>query len=315
MRRIGFLWHDAFLVHDAGPDHPERADRLRAIKRGLEQGGFLGTLVPIHAREARDDELYFVHRPEYVAHVERQCKLGKRYLDSLDTGICPESYRVALLAAGGAMACVDAVAAGRVDAAFAAIRPPGHHAEADRAMGFCIFNNAALAARHAQAAHGIERVLVCDFDVHHGNGTQNAFYHDGSVFYFSIHQSPFYPGTGEAEETGEGDGRGATLNVPLPAGSGDQEFVSAVGTLARRMEDFRPGLVLVSAGFDAHEGDPLAHMSVTAEGYRRMTALLREIAGRHARGRLVSLLEGGYDLDNLSRSVRAHLEELGAAER
>ena len=310
MATVAFLSHEAYLVHEAGPGHPERPERLRAIHAGLDQEGLLERTLALAPREADESQLLLIHRPEYVERVERQCRLGKRYIDSLDTGICPESFRVALLAAGAGPTAVDAIVDGRADRAFAAVRPPGHHAEADRAMGFCLFNNVAITARHAQSVHGLERVLVCDFDVHHGNGTQTAFFDDGTVFYMSVHQHPFYPGSGRADENGRGAGTGTTLNVPLPAGDGDEEFAAAVRLLAERMEAFAPDLVLVSAGFDAHMGDPLGGMRVTTDGYRRMTETLCAIADRHAAGRLVSLLEGGYDLDNLARAVAAHVAAL-----
>ena len=202
---------------------------------------------------------------------------------------------------------------GRARSAFVATRPPGHHAETARAMGFCLFNNVAVAARYLQDEHGIERVAIVDWDVHHGNGTQEIFEADGSVFYFSTHQYPFYPGSGAANETGRGEGRGATLNVPLPPGAGDREYLAIFRDLLRpALDRFRPGAILISAGFDAHRADPLAGMSLPEAGYAGMTGVVREAAEAHCRGRVVSLLEGGYDLQALAASVEAHLRALGA---
>jgi acetoin utilization deacetylase AcuC-like enzyme len=222
-----------------------------------------------------------------------------------------DSYRVARLAVGGALAAVDAVTRDQVRNAFTAVRPPGHHALRDRAMGFCLFNNIAIAARYVQEHHGLERVLIVDWDVHHGNGTQAIFYEDPTVLYFSTHQYPFYPGTGAANETGAGAGLGFTVNAPLPAGSGDEEITTAFrGKLIPAAEAFRPQFVLVSAGFDAHRDDPLALLRVTEAGYAALTGIVLDLADRFAGGRLVSLLEGGYNLQALARSVEAHLRVL-----
>jgi acetoin utilization deacetylase AcuC-like enzyme len=225
--------------------------------------------------------------------------------------ISRESYDVALWAAGGVLAACDEVMEGRAGRAFCAVRPPGHHASADVGMGFCIFNNAAVAARYLQKKHGLDRVLIVDWDVHHGNGTQGIFYRDGSVFYFSTHQWPWYPWTGAAEETGEGDGKGATLNVPLPAGSGDPEFIEAFeGKLRPAMDRFRPDFVLISAGFDSRTADPLGRFRLTDDGFRRLTEIVIAIARDHASGRLVSMLEGGYSLPGLASAVPAHVDAL-----
>jgi acetoin utilization deacetylase AcuC-like enzyme len=225
-----------------------------------------------------------------------------------DTGVVPESDHVAKLAAGGACLAVDKVVRGEVDAAFCAVRPPGHHAERAEAMGFCLFNSVAVAAEHARRAHGLERVAILDWDVHHGNGTQHLFERDPNVFYLSIHQYPHYPGTGSSRERGEGEGEGATLNAPMPAGTGDSEWLAVIeGSFTKAIDEFRPELVLISAGFDAHLEDPLSSTRVTEAGYTRMTQIVKDWAARHAGGRLVSLLEGGYNLDALARSVEAHL--------
>ena len=225
-----------------------------------------------------------------------------------DTRLAPESLRVAKLAAGGVLAAVDAVVAGRARNAFATVRPPGHHALPGRAMGFCLLNSVAIAARYAQQKHGLKRVLIVDWDVHHGNGTQAMFYDDPSVLYFSTHQNPYYPYTGQAKEMGVGAGEGTTVNVPLVAGSGDTEIVEAFcNKLVPAADKFKPNFVLISAGFDAHRDDPLAGLGVTAEGYGSLTQIVIEIARRHAGGRIVSALEGGYRLEALSDSVVTHV--------
>jgi acetoin utilization deacetylase AcuC-like enzyme len=217
----------------------------------------------------------------------------------------------ALAAAGATLAAVDAVFQTPLKRAFAAVRPPGHHATASRGMGFCIYNNAALAARYARKAHGVDRVLIADWDVHHGNGTQDIFYADPAVFFFSTHQWPWYPGTGAPDETGEGAGKGLTMNCPFPAGSGRAEILGAFRKkLMPAMDDFKPGLVIVSAGFDSRRGDPLGKFTLTDGDFRELTELMLEIAGKHAGGRLVSVLEGGYSMEGLARAVTAHVQTL-----
>lgn len=308
--RTGFVYSDAFLGHDAGPGHPERPERLRAILDALDRAGLRESLVPIEPFPATDAALARVHDRRHIERVRRACERAPSRLDE-DTAVSPGSLEAALLAAGGAMAAVDAVAEGRVRNAFCAVRPPGHHATRDRAMGFCLLNNVAVAARHAQDRHGLRRVLIVDWDAHHGNGTQDIFCGDPSVLYFSTHQYPCYPGTGAARERGKGAGEGTTVNVPMPPGSGDAEFRRAFEeVLVPAADAFGPDIVLVSAGFDAHEADPLVSLGVTTEGFAALTAIVRGIAGRHCAGRLVSVLEGGYDLRNLGDSAAAHVREL-----
>lgn len=307
----GLVYSDVYLAHDTGGTHPERPERLTAIVEGLEASGLLGRLVRIEPRAAALEWLATIHTPEYVDRVKRNCEQGVRYMDSPDTPISPDSYEAALLAAGGVLAAVDAVMEGKIRNAFCAVRPPGHHALRDRAMGFCLFNNVAVAARYVQKKHKLRRILIVDWDVHHGNGTQAAFYDDGSVLYFSVHRYPFYPMTGTRDERGSGEGLGLTINVPLPAGSGDRAFREAVDkSLVPAALDFDPDFVLVSAGFDAHEHDPLGGMRVTAGGFAGLAGSVRGIADRCCRGRLVSVLEGGYDRAGLADSVEAHLRIL-----
>ncbi len=309
--KTGFLYGDVYLRHKTGPGHPERPERLTAIVERLRKTGLMETLVPLAPAPAAMEYLTAIHSPAYVERVAKACGEGAASIDSLDVAVSQESYAVAVQAAGGVLAAVDAVMAGRVRNAFGAVRPPGHHALRDKAMGFCIFNNVAVAARYVQKKHGLAKVLIADWDVHHGNGTQAAFYADPTVFYFSTHRYPYYPGTGAADETGTGAGLGTTLNVPLPAGAGDAELTRAfVEKLEPAARAFKPDFVLVSAGFDAHADDPLGGLKVTAEGFGGLTRIVRRIADAHCRGRLVSVLEGGYDLAALAASVESHLRAL-----
>jgi acetoin utilization deacetylase AcuC-like enzyme len=310
--RTGIVTDQSFLAHDTGSGHPERADRLRAIGRWLDANPASGRL-HLEARDATVQELVRVHAPQHVEAVEISAHFP-RYAFDADTPASPGSFAAARRAAGGVLTLVDEVMAGGIDNGFAFVRPPGHHAERDRAMGFCLFNNVAVAAAHLREAHGLERVLVVDWDVHHGNGTQHAFYGDPRVLFVSSHQYPFYPGTGAAREVGAGEGEGFTLNLPFPAGYGDaqyvQAFVDVVEPVARR---FQPQFMLVSAGFDAHRRDPLAGMDVTEEGFARLARLLLQVARDVCENRFVAVLEGGYDLEALTRSVAAVLREMSGA--
>jgi len=260
---------------------------------------------------ASKDWIAEVHTRSYIESLESRAPIsGYTSLDP-DTTMSPGTLRAAYLAAGGAINAVDAVMNQQVDQVFCALRPPGHHAEPNRAMGFCFFNNVAIAARYAQKHHGLRRVLIVDWDVHHGNGTQNSFYEDASVFYFSIHQFPHYPGTGAQDQSGEGAGKGFTMNIPLPVGCGDEEYREIFERiLIPEADRFVPDLILISAGFDAHKDDPLAGIQVTAKGFGYMTEALARLADRHCSGRLVSMLEGGYNIPALKNSVKSHLSAL-----
>lgn len=297
--------------HDTGPGHPENSGRYDAAYLALCRSGLIDHLQKISTRPALNYELQLAHTEEYISLVESEIAAGQRRLSTGDTPVSPRSLDAARYAAGGAMQAVDAVCGGKVKNAFGLIRPPGHHAGPGYGMGFCLFNHIAIAARHAQKKHRLERVLIVDWDVHHGNGTQDIFFEDGSVFYFSVHQSPWYPGTGHPDETGRGHGRGTTLNVPLPAGSGRREIFDAFeNKLAPVMADFRPQLILISAGFDSCLGDPLGEFTLTADDVADMTRFFLSMAHTYAGGRLISLLEGGYDPAILAAAVCAHVRTL-----
>jgi acetoin utilization deacetylase AcuC-like enzyme len=297
------LYDERFLEHSAGPGHPERPARLRAALLGVERAGS-GAIVRRPGRAATSEELLRVHD---AAHVDRLLALaGHTARLDPDTAVSPGSVDAALLAAGACIELVEQVASGRVQNGFALVRPPGHHAEPSRSMGFCLFDNIAVAAAHARATLGVRRVLIVDWDVHHGNGTQAAFYERDDVALFDSHQAPYYPGTGAATERGAGRGLGTTLNVPLPAGCGDADYLHVYRELLLPFADrLRPDLVLVSAGFDAHVCDPLASMAVTSAGFGALCSLAVEVAERHAGGRIALILEGGYDLTAITESVAA----------
>ena len=306
---VGYVYDPIYLEHDV-PGHPESPGRLRAIMSHLESGGLLHRMVDVPPRDATMEEISRVHARALVERVKEAADPYRDHWLDVDTYVVAKSYEAALRAAGGLMAAADAVLDGHVDSAFGLVRPPGHHATATHAMGFCLFDNVAVAAAHL-LARGLARVAIVDFDVHHGNGTQDIFYRDGRVLYFSTHQHPFYPGTGYYNETGEGPGKGLIVNVPLPAGSGDETYLRAYREVcAPVLRRFRPELILVSAGFDAHFADPLAQMLVSTGGYYAISSLLRELAGEICEGRIVYVLEGGYDHTALAWSVAACIETL-----
>jgi len=299
--------HSAALDHDMGEGHPERPDRYRVVERALEAEAFQ-MLARDSARRATQELLTLVHPLAYVEAIERAAPAKGRVRIDQDTSMSPGTYEAALRAAGGAAFAVDEVMTGKVANAFVAMRPPGHHAEATTAMGFCFFNNVAIAARHAAVAHGAERIAIVDFDVHHGNGTQHIFWADKNLLYASTHEMPLYPGTGDRSERGEHD---QIVNAPLSAGDGGEAFREAMDTvILPRLRNFAPDLILVSAGFDAHYRDPLGNLQLTEADYAWATRALMKLAEKHCGGRLVSLLEGGYDLEGLSRSAAAHVQAL-----
>jgi len=308
----GLLLDLEFCEHDPGDHHPEAPGRIRAIEEELSTSGLSDKCQALEMRSATDDEIRLAHTDGYVKKVIAEIDgSGGGQLSTGDTNYGPDSLRVARHATGGLLNAVDGVVSGKLDNAFCAVRPPGHHATPDRGMGFCIFNNAAIAARYAQKKHGLERVAIIDWDVHHGNGTQDIFYEDGSVFYFSTHQHPWYPGTGAKDETGAANGLNTTLNVPLPAGSGMPEIGAAFrGAFTAKMKEYKPDLVIISAGFDSRIGDPLGQLTLTDGDFATLTSILLEMAGEFADGRLVSVLEGGYNQSGLAKAVASHLEVL-----
>jgi acetoin utilization deacetylase AcuC-like enzyme len=307
--------HPVFGKHDTGSGHPEAAERYAVVMEALRGDAELwSNSVELEAGPAKRTEIQACHTPQHFKRVERVVNEGTGYLDS-DTTVSVHSLEAALRGAGAACRAIDAVMQGDAANAFVPVRPPGHHATPDRAMGFCLFNNVGVAARYAQQRYKeIERVAILDWDVHHGNGTQGIFYDDPSVFYFSMHQYPWYPGTGTRDETGHGRGRGYTLNVPLramtPTTDQRRAFDAAVGDMAGR---FKPDLILISAGFDAHAGDPLGQLLLTDADFVKMTQVLKDWAKNACAGRLVSCMEGGYNLATLGETVRAHVKALQAS--
>ena len=333
----GFCSSPRFADHQTTPHHPERPDRIRAVWRALLAAQLLdrpdpwpafqldlGPLAPRPGAKlndlgdpapATDAALLAVHTPAHLAHVQRVCDAGGGVLDQGDTPVGRESCAIARLATGAVLRCCDAVARGDVRRAFAAVRPPGHHAEPDRPMGFCLYSSVAVAARHLQKSHGVGKLAIVDFDVHHGNGTQAAFEEDPTVLFISLHQDPrtLYPGSGHPWEKGTGRGEGFTLNVVFPPGADDEDYLHAMDKqVLPELDEFKPEFLLVSAGFDAHADDPLAKIDLSEEGFERITRLLVQVADRHCAGKLVSALEGGYNLRALGRSVVRHVTALQA---
>jgi len=304
--------HPVFEKHDTGANHPETAERYRVAIEALRGDHDLwANVVEIEADEARRSDIQACHTPQHFKHVEEAVREGRGYLDA-DTMISGASFEAAMRGAGAACRAIDAIMEGAANNAFVPVRPPGHHATSDRAMGFCLFNNVGVAARYAQKTFKeIERVAILDWDVHHGNGTQGIFYDDPSVFYFSMHQYPWYPGTGSRAETGQGRGRGYTLNVPLramtPTSDQRRAFDSAIEEMASA---FTPDLVIISAGFDAHDSDPLGQLLLSDEDFVQMTRVVKDWANQACGGRVVSCMEGGYNLDTLGETIRRHVREL-----
>ncbi len=309
----GLLLDSCFEKHDTGKVHPERPARLEAIRSGLEAAGLIDRCAPLPIRDATDEEILAVHDASYVERLREACATGAKFIDEPDSAICPESYEVARLAVGSILGAVDAVMAGELRNAFCAIRPPGHHCERGWSRGFCLLGNAAIAAQYLLDRHKLSRVAIVDWDVHHGDGTQHLFEETTAVFFASLHGHPayLYPGTGFEEERGKGAGEGATLNIPLYPGAGDNEYHAAFDEkLLPALEDFRPQFVLISCGFDAHRRDPLAPLNLESASYDWMTDAVLAVARRSAGGRVVSILEGGYDLKALAESAAMHVAAL-----
>ena len=309
----GLVYSPEFLNHRPGAGHPERPERLKAILAGLEKEGLLNRMTNIDFGAAPVSEIQRVHTAGYIARVAQACEQGAAYIDTPDSQICRESYDVARLAVGGVLAAADAIMAKSITNALCLVRPPGHHAEADQSMGFCLFNNVAIATRHLQAEYGLGRILILDWDVHHGNGTQHTFEAEAGVFYASFHESPrfCYPGTGWPSEKGIGEGTGTTLNMPFEPGATDEDYRTAWGQqLSPAVKSFRPDFILVSSGYDAHRDDPLAALNLTIDAFIFLMQQTCELAAEFSQNRLLVSLEGGYDLNVLSQAVAAQARVL-----
>lgn len=313
MKRTGFLYDERYLLHDTGTNHPESPERLKAIYQGIKQAGLLPNLTLIQAMRADLEWIETVHSKNYIKRFEAACRSGNSTFDSPDNQMCAETFETALLAVGGVLDTVRQVMTGQIDNVFCAVRPPGHHAEREFAMGFCYFNNVAIAARYLQAEWAIQRVGIVDFDVHHGNGTQHIFEEDPTVFYYSIHQHPTFafPGTGRVFETGEGEGVGTIRNYPVLPGHGDKEYQGLVERdLMPVMEAFSPEVILVSAGFDAHVDDDMSDIQLSTEGFSRIMQRIVALAQHCSNGRLISVLEGGYCIKRLPELAVNHVKIL-----
>lgn len=311
MLPVAIYYHPDCLFHDTGPVHPECPERVQRIHSALKNPAFSEWLHWHTPQQAPAPWIEAVHSREYRAFIEETCLTGRHTVDFRETLVCPDSYHAALLAAGGAIGCVDAVFQGGYQRAFNLMRPPGHHACSEKAMGFCLFNNVAIAAHYAREVYGLERVCIIDWDVHHGNGTQDIFYESPAVLFCSLHQLPLYPHSGEQHETGLGAGQHTTVNVPLPPGAGAPLYQDAwESAIVPAVEAFQPDLILLSAGFDAHRLDPLAGMLLESGDYHSLTRWTVALAERHCQGRLISILEGGYHLEALTESVIAHVQAL-----
>lgn len=309
-KKTGIVKDKRYLHHSTGFAHPESPERLAAIYEMLENPLMAWKFTQIEPREATHKEIETIHTPSYVEYIAGTAGQRSVFLDP-DTATSPETYSIAKLAVGGVCNAINSVITGDVDNAFASVRPPGHHAERDAAAGFCIFNNVAIGAMHAILKHNMKRVLIVDWDLHHGNGTQHSFYSDPRILYFSTHQYPYYPGTGSLQEIGQGKGEGYTINVPLRGGAGDASFVKIFREILQPVAlEFKPELVLLSAGFDTYFQDPLGAMRVTPEGFSAMARILLNIADACCQGRLVAVLEGGYHIQGLTKSVKCVLEEM-----
>ena len=313
MNKTGYISDPFYLKHKNEP-HPENPGRLNAIQKNIESSKYYNNLTLIQPRKATVEDIAKVHGTGYIRSVEDSCRNGVRNLDA-DTVISADSYQAALLSAGAGLEALDKILEGTVGNAFCAVRPPGHHAEQNKAMGFCLFNNVGVIARYAQDVKNIQKIFIFDWDVHHGNGTQHSFYKDSSIYYSSIHQYPFYPGTGGVDETGTGDGLGSNLNLPMRAYSCDADYINVIEhKLIPVIQKFNPDLIIISAGFDAHENDPLAQINLSTDCYGKMTQKLMEIANDVCNGRILSMLEGGYDYSALADSVQLHVETLASSQ-
>jgi len=311
MRRTGFLYDERYLLHCTGSCHPESPERLKAAYKGIEDAGLLPKLTRIHAVPAQQRWVEKVHHINYILRFEEACMMGMDELDYPDNQMCRETYDTAMLAVGGILETVKMVMEDKIDNAFCAVRPPGHHAEVNKAMGFCYFNNVAVAARYIQEEWGIERVGIVDFDVHHGNGTQHIFEYDPTVYYYSIHEHPSFafPGTGREFEKGADAGQGYTFNTPVLPGQGDREYLDLIKQdLLPAFEFFQPEFILASTGFDAHAEDDMSDIKLSTEMFTWIMKVLMGLADKYAEGRIISVLEGGYSIQRLPELIKNHVE-------
>jgi len=313
MKRTGLLYDERFLLHKTSPEHPEVPERLIAAYQGVEKGGLLPDLTLFGARRARQELVEAVHSIKYYLRFEEECLYGMPYFMHPDCQMSMQTFEAAMLAIGGVVEAARRVMAGELDNAFCAVRPPGHHAEVNRAMGFCFFNNIAVTARYLQSEWGVKRIGIIDFDVHHGNGTQLIFEDDPGVFFYSIHEHPSFafPGTGREFEKGTGPGEGYTLNSPMLPGQGDNEYKETLQRdLFPAFEEYKPEIILISAGFDAHVDDDMSDINLSTAGFTWMMERIVDLAEQHAGGRLISVLEGGYNLQRLPELIRNHVSLL-----
>ncbi len=308
MNALRLYWHTDFERHQVSAGHPESVARIQAVKKGLGEEDIWNSGQVVDAPLADLALLTSIHPEAYVERVKKACQSGPGVIDSMDTEVSPGSWDAALRVVGAGCLAVDHILTGKTRTAFIPGRPPGHHARREQAMGFCLFANISLAAVYALDHYDIDRLAIVDWDVHHGNGTQEIFYHNERVLYVSVHEHPLFPGTGRPDETGSGQGLGCTLNFPLKAGCGDDEYAQLIkGPIADRLLEFNPDIILISAGFDAHLADPLGHMRITTDGFRSMTESVTHLASTTSQGRIISFLEGGYNLEALSDSIAAHV--------
>lgn len=313
MRKVGWAYHSKYLEHDNGDGHIERISRLKSIIRQLKRDEVDTQLIPIDVKPSLVDWIKEVHDSEYIYRFKNAGLKNIRILDSPDTPLCPKTYEVALWSTGGILSAIDKVMDGTVDRAFCAVRPPGHHAIRNQSMGFCFFNNIAIGAKYLQKQYNINKIFILDWDVHHGNGTQQAFERDSSVLFTSIHQDPLYcyPGSGFADEIGLEEGKGYTLNCPMPVGDGDDDYYKVlVETVFPYVDKFKPEMILISAGFDAHVDDPLGDMNITEKGFAKMTEMVSALSDQFCNGKIISVLEGGYNLTALGKCVSDHIQAL-----
>lgn len=311
MYHTGYLFDPIFLAHDTGDVHPENYHRLEVLQKHVSSYPGYTSLLNIQPRRATPEQLAYAHAMTYIESIEEECRMGFHCIDNFDTMVCEKSYEVALNAVGGILEMCDYIMGGEIKNGFCAIRPPGHHAESDGSSGFCLFNNIAIAARYLQLKHGIGRIAIVDWDAHHGNGTQQIFEEDPSVFYVSLHQYPFFPGTGHEIENGSGLGRGYTMNIPMEANSKNRDYMSAFEEkIIPALNQFQPEFILVSSGFDAHADDILSSLRLSTDAFYAFTMMLKKVACKYANGRLMAILEGGYYAQSMAESTVAVISAL-----